>query len=304
MKNDVLSALSKKAEDSRIKLSGLSGLLDEEDNISVKEIPTDRLIENANHPFKVTDDKEMTMLVESIKRDGQIEPIVVRPKDNKYYEILAGHRRRHAHEILGIKTIKAVIGNFDDEKADRILINSNFNQRQHIYPSEIARSYLLRYEDLKKIRKMQNSDGRNFETEKKIDEILAEEFKMSKSNIYMYLHFNCLIKELLDLLDEKKLKQKIADDISYLRENEQRTVFELVFVKKIGGIDKTKSALLRTESAKGELRRETIQNIISPTEKPKADHKYFSSVLLEKYAHKFKSPEDMEKAVIKFLEEY
>lgn len=304
MKNDVLSALSRKAEDSRVKLNGLADLLDDSDNISVKEIGIDKLLENANHPFKVMDNVEMSLLVESIKHDGQIEPIVVRPKGNKYYEILAGHRRIRAHEILGIKTIKAIIGNFDDEKADRILINSNFNQRQHIYPSEIARSYLLRYEDLKKLRKTQNSDGRNFEQEKKIDEIMAEEFGMSKSSIYMYLHFNCLIKELLDLLDEKKLKQKVADNLSYLRENEQRTVFELVFVNKISGIDKTKSALLRSESTKGELSREMIKNIISPADKPKVKHKYFSSGQLEKFAHKFTSPEAMEKAVIKFLEEY
>lgn len=118
MKNDVLSALSKKAEDGRVKLNGLADLLDDSDNISVKEISIDKLLENANHPFKVTDNEEMSMLVESIKHDGQIEPIVVRPKGDKYYEILAGHRRRRAHEILGIKTIKAVIGNFNDETQD------------------------------------------------------------------------------------------------------------------------------------------------------------------------------------------
>lgn len=303
MKNDVLSALSKKVENNKIKLSGLSDLLDDTDNIAVREISIDKLLENENHPFKVTDNDEMNLLVESIRREGQIEPIVIRPKDNKYYEILAGHRRRRAHEILGIKTIKAIVGNFDDEKADRILINSNFNQRKHIYPSEIAKSYLLRYEDLKKIRKTQNSDGRNFESEK-IDEILAKEFNMSKSSIYMYLHFNCLIKEFLDLLDEKKLKQKIADNLSYLRKEEQRAVFEAVFEENICSIDKTKSDLLRTESAKAGLSKEKIISIISNIEKPKTKYKYFAFGQLEKYSHKFKTPEEMEKAVIRFLEEY
>ena len=223
MKNSILSALDKKAEkDSKLAVSGLSELFGMSDNVVVKEIPVNKLQENANHPFKVTDDTEMQKLVESIEADGQMEPIIVRPLNNDYYEILAGHRRTKAHRILGKITIKAIIGNFDDEKANRILINSNFNQRSVIYPSEIAKSYRLRYEDLTRLRK--NSDHRNFDSNKKIDEIMAEEFHMSKSSIYMYLHFNYLIDELLDLLDEKKIKQKIADELSYLRTEEQKIV--------------------------------------------------------------------------------
>lgn len=305
MKTDVLTALGKKAEDNnRIKLSGLSNLLDESEITVIKEISVNKLLENANHPFKIIDNEEMAMLVESIKKEGQIEPIVVRPKNGGFYEILAGHRRSKAHKILGMKSIKAIVGNFDDEKANRILINSNFNQRKIIYPSEVARSYKLRYEDLKKQRKAQNSDGRNFESERKIDEILAEEFHMSKSSIYMYLHFNCLIKEFLDLLDEKKLKQKVADELSYLREDEQQSVFEIVFRDKLCGIDKTKAALLRAESNKENLNKEHIKRLILPVEKSKINYKYFSNGQLDKYLIKFAEPKDMEKAIIEFLESY
>lgn len=303
MKNSVLSALDKKAEkDSKLAVSGLSELFGMSDNVIVKEIPVNKLQENANHPFKVTDDAEMEKLVESIEADGQIEPIIVRPLNNGDYEILAGHRRTKAHRILGKITIKAIIGNFDDEKANRILINSNFNQRSVIYPSEIAKSYKLRYEDLKRLRK--NSDHRNFDIEKKIDEIMAEEFHMSKSSIYMYLHFNYLIDELLDLLDEKKIKQKIADELSYLKAEEQKIVHKLIFVKKISVLNKEKASLLREESSKHELSEESIINLLVSQSNTESKYKYFSKGQLERYAVKFKSPQDMEKAIIQFLESY
>lgn len=303
MKNNILSALDKKAEqDSKLAVSSLSELFGMSDNVVVKEIPINRLQENANHPFKVRDDTEMEKLVDSIEADGQIEPIIVRPLSNNYYEILAGHRRTRAHKILGKRTIKAMVGNFDDEKANRILINSNFNQRSVIYPSEIAKSYRLRYEDLKRIRK--NSDRRNFDIEKKIDEILAEEFHMSKSSIYMYLHFNYLIDELLDLLDEKKIKQKIADEVSYLRVEEQKIVHKLVFVKKLSMLNKDKASLLREESSKHELSEEDIIHILVSQTNMEPKYKYFSKGQLEKFVVKFKSPEEMESVIIQFLESY
>lgn len=303
MKNSILSALDKKAEkDSKLAVSGLSELFGIPDNVVVKEISVDKLRENTNHPFKVSDDTEMEKLVDSIEADGQIEPIIVRPLSDDYYEILAGHRRTRAHKILGKRTIKAMVGNFDDEKANRILINSNFNQRSVIYPSEIAKSYKLRYEDLKRLRK--NSDHRNFENERKIDEILAEEFHMSKSSIYMYLHFNYLIDELLELLDEKKIKQKIADELSYLRAEEQEIVHKLVFVKKISVMNKAKASLLREESSKHELSEEDVINLLVSQSNTESKYKYFSKGQLEKYAVKFKSPQDMEKTIIQFLESY
>ena len=273
---------------------GLSG------NILIQDLPTDRLLENANHPFKLADDDEMMLLAESIEKDGLLEPVIVRATTDGYYEILAGHRRTRAHRILRRNSINAIVVSVDDEKANRILINTNFKQRSTIYPSEIAKSYKLRYEDLKKVRK--NSDGRNFE--KKIDEVLAEEFKMSKSTIYMYLHFNSLISPLLDLLDRKKIKFKIADELSFLSESEQRSVFEIVYEKKICGMDQKLASMLRKKSAENELTYADIIEILTSDNKKSAKYKLFSKGQLDKYIDKFKSPEEMEKAVIDFLEAY
>lgn len=274
------------------------------DNASIQEIDIESLVENRNHPFLVDDDKEMSLLVKSIESDGLIQPIIVRLMENNKYEILAGHRRTKAHKILQKRRIKAIVVEVDDVTANKILIDSNFRQRATIYPSEIARSYKLRYEDLKNARKNENSDGRNLSGERKIDEILAEEFKVSKSSVYMYLHFNNLIEDLLDLLDLRVLKQKIADELSYLRVEEQKLVYEIVFAGKERSLDKKGATLLRDKSTKGELTREDIMEILEKNKEEKKGYKYFANGQLEKYSIKFKSPEAMEQEILKFLETY
>ena len=303
MANDIMSALSKKTQTKvNPTVQGLTEMFGLTDNFQITDLPISKLLENANHPFKITDNDEMMLLAESIINDGLLEPIIVRPRENGFYEILAGHRRTRAHEIKGLPTIKAIVVSVDDEKANRILINTNFKQRSTIYPSEIAKSYKLRYEDLKKSRK--NSDHRNFETEKKIDEILAEEFKMSKSSIYMYLHFNNLIPSLLDMLDAKKIKFKIADELSYLRESEQQFIYEIVYADKLCSLDQKLASTLRKESSENEQSREDIIALLTSQKRKTTKYKFFSEGQLDKYSNKFGSPEDMERAIIEFLESY
>lgn len=272
------------------------------DNTVIVEIPIEKLLENANHPFKITDDEKLKALAKSIGADGQLEPIIVRDKSNGFYEILAGHRRTRASKILGRIIMQAIVVNVDDILANKILINSNLPQRDVIYPSELARSYKLRYDDLKRERK-QNSDGRNFETEKKIDEILSEEFNVSKSSVYMHLHFNSLIGKLLDLLDEKKIKQKIAEQLSYLTDTEQELVYQIVFDRQLCKLDERGAAALRSEHDVRNLEYEDIINILTPNS-IKKKYKYFAKGELERYSVKFNTPEDMEKAIIEFLEQY
>ena len=173
MADNLRSAFNKRKAGSSV-IKDMAEMFGIGDNTVIIEIPIEKLLENANHPFKITDDEKLKALAKSIDADGQLEPIIVRDKSNGFYEILAGHRRTRASKILGRTTMQAIVVNVDDISANRILINSNLPQRDVIYPSELARSYKLRYDDLKRERK-QNSDGRNFETEKKIDEILSEE---------------------------------------------------------------------------------------------------------------------------------
>ena len=177
--NKIYSALADKEKDSSV-MRDMAEMFGLSDNISIRDVNISQLNENAHHPFKVNDDKKLQMLAESIRKDGQMNPIVIRLLQNGRYEILSGHRRTKAIESIGKKTIRAIVVDVDDETANRILINTNFSQRDIVLPSEIAKSYLLRYNDLKKTR---NSNGWNPE-DGKLDEILAKEFHASKSSVY------------------------------------------------------------------------------------------------------------------------
>ncbi len=300
--SDNLRSVSDKRKNEGSVIKDMAKMLGIGDNPVIVEIPIEKLLENTNHPFKILDDEKLKALAKSIDADGQLEPIIVRDKSNGFYEILAGHRRTRASKILGKASMQAIIMNADDISANKILINSNLPQRDVIYPSELARSYKLRYDDLKRERR-QNSDGRNFETEKKIDEILSEEFNVSKSSVYMHLHFNNLTDKLLDLLDEKKIRQKIAEQISYLTDYEQELVYQIVFEQQFCKLDERRAAALRSEHTIRNLAYEDIINILTPNS-VKKKYKYFANGELEKYLVKFDTPEAMEKVIIEFLEQY
>lgn len=149
MKNDVFAALSQKAQDRIIVTNDMAGLFDDSMNARIATLPMDQLKEKANHPFQVKDDEKLAALAEDIRENGLHQPIIVRPIANGFYEILAGHRRTKACRKIGRTKIEAIIVEADDERANRIMIATNFQQRDSHLPSEIAKSYKIRYDDLK-----------------------------------------------------------------------------------------------------------------------------------------------------------
>lgn len=299
MDNKIYSALSEKEKEGTV-MKNMAEMFGLSDNISIKEVNISQLNENANHPFKVSDDKKLQILAESIRKDGLMHPIIIRLLSNGRYEILSGHRRTKAIESIGKKTVKAIVVEVDDETANRILVSTNFSQRDVVLPSEKAKSYLLRYNDLKKTR---SSTGWKPE-DGKLDELLAKEFHVSKSSVYNYLRFNELTESLLDMLDEKKLKQKIAVELSYLSKSEQEIVYDVVFAEKLCGIDKRRAANLRLEHQKRELSRAEIITILNLAESHEEEYVYFSKGELAKYSGKFDTPMEMENAILSFLEQY
>lgn len=165
MKNDVFAALSKKTENrSELAVNGLTEMFGLTEEINITFLPIARLREKSNHPFKVINDEKLAALAESIKENGLMEPIIVRPIETGLYEILAGHRRTKASQLNGEREINAIIIKADDELANRIMITTNFQQRDTHLPSEIAKSYFIRYNDLKNQKKSrgENSTGWNF----------------------------------------------------------------------------------------------------------------------------------------------
>ena len=181
-------------------------------------IPTEKIHSFEGHPYKVLDNGEMELLTESIKEQGILSPIIVRPieETEKEYEVISGHRRLHAAVKAGMKTVPALIYAISRDEAAIMLVDSNLH-REHILPSEKAFAYKLKMDALKHQGKTSSQPGTKLRT----DEIIAEQTGESRNQIQRYIRLTNLIPELLDLVDEGKIALTPAVEISYLTDEQQ-----------------------------------------------------------------------------------
>ncbi len=181
-------------------------------------IPTEKIHSFEGHPYKVLDNEEMELLTESIKEQGILSPIIVRPIEEaeKEYEVISGHRRLHAAIKAGMKTVPALIYAITRDEAAIMLVDSNLH-REHILPSEKAFAYKLKMDALKHQGKTSSQVGTKLRT----DEIIAEQAGESRNQIQRYIRLTNLIPELLDLVDEGKIALTPAVELSYLTDEQQ-----------------------------------------------------------------------------------
>lgn len=183
------------------------------DTENIVNIDLNDLQDFKNHPFKVLDNNDMNILVESIKQNGVINPIIVR-KYNTKYEILSGHRRSYASRIAGLKTIPAIIKEINDDDATIAMVDSNLN-REKILPSEKAFSYKMKFEALS------HKGKKGVDTNKEIGKLLGD----SARQVQRYTRLTNLIPNLLDLVDYEKIKLIPAVELSYLSESNQTMLY-------------------------------------------------------------------------------
>ena len=179
-----------------------------------------------NHPFKVIDDDKMHELVESIMLNGVLVPVIVRPVEDGYYEMISGHRRLFAVKQIGLERIPAIVKEYDDDEATLAMVDSNL-QREEILPSEKAYAYKMRYDAMRRKagRPSKNNSsqfGRNFQT----DIVLAEQVGESRGQLHRYLRLVELIPALLDLVDKKALAIVTAVEVSYLTPKVQEMLYD------------------------------------------------------------------------------
>ena len=181
-----------------------------------------------NHPFKVRMDAAMQEMTESVKQYGVLVPALVRPKPEGGYEMVAGHRRKKAADLAGLAEIPCIVRQLTDDEATIIMVDSNL-QREQILPSEKAFAYKMRLEAMN--RQGQRSDltcapvGHKLDGAKSRD-ILGDEVGESREQIRRYIRLTNLVQELLDLVDEGKIKMRPAVELSYLDEDSQRAVVD------------------------------------------------------------------------------
>ncbi len=188
-------------------------------------IPTEKIHSFEGHPYKVLDNEEMELLIDSIKEQGILSPIIVRPIEEaeKEYEVISGHRRLHAAVKAGMKTVPALIYAISRDEAAIMLVDSNLH-REHILPSEKAFAYKLKMEALKHQGKTSSQVGTKLRT----DEIIAEQAGESRNQIQRYIRLTNLIPELLDLVDEGKIALTPAVELSYLAEDQQYVLLDTI----------------------------------------------------------------------------
>lgn len=192
----------------------------------IRNIPLDLIDDFPDHPFHVRDDEDMVQLVESIKANGVLTPAVLRQKEDGRYEIVSGHRRKRACELAGLTTLRSEIKNLTRDEAIVYMVESNF-QRTTILPSEKAFAYKMRLEAMK--RQGQRTDLTSSPVATKLgqgrsDTELAEQVGESKDTIRRYIRLTNLVPELLQLVDEGRIKMRPAVELSYLDEDCQRDV--------------------------------------------------------------------------------
>ena len=201
---------------------------DEEQLSKIRDIPLELIDDFPDHPFKVRDDEDMMQLVESVKERGVITPATVRQKEGGRYELVSGHRRKRACELAGFETLRSEIVDLNRDEATILMVESNF-QRSEILPSEKAFAYKMRLEALSRQGKRtdltSNPLGRKSDG-KETAQIIGEQSGDSQTQVRRYIRLTNLVPELLEFVDEGRIKMRPAVELSYLDEDCQRDVVD------------------------------------------------------------------------------
>ena len=220
------------------------------------------------HPYKIIDNSDMTELTESIKANGLLNPIIVRKKADGRYELISGHRRKRAYEILKLKKINAVITDLNDDEAIIMMVDSNC-QRSNILPSEKAFSYKMKLDAIK--RQGKRTDLTLSQVGKKFNayEELARSSGDSRNQVHRYIRLTYLVPELLEFIDNGRMKMQPAVELSYLDEEAQRDIVDIIDETDVFPSFSQTVRMRKTDKA--ELTYEKISEILSedkPNQRP------------------------------------
>ena len=247
---------------------------DDEKLSKIRDIPLTEIDDFPDHPFKVRDDEDMAQLVESVKERGVITPATVRQKEDGRYEIISGHRRKRACELAGFETLRCEVVDLDRDEAIILMVESNY-QRSQILPSEKAFAYKMRLEAMN--RKAGRPSKENLtpvesDYEKlRTNEKFANEVGESREQIRRYIRLTNLVPELLEFVDEGRIKMRPAVELSYLDEDCQRDVVDEIDLNDCTP-SHDQTIRMRKFFDEGKLTTEAIQAIMSE-EKPNQKEK-------------------------------
>jgi len=270
----------------------------------IQELPLEKLLPFTNHPFKVTDDEKMQETVDSIKEYGVLVPILVRPKDDGNYEIVSGHRRHRASILAGKTEIPAIIREMDDDAAILIMVDSNL-QRETILPSEKAFAYKMKLEAIKRQgarTDLTSSQVGMKSCGKQSLDTIGDQTGDSRNTIHRYIRLTNLQPELLDMVDNRQMAFNSAVEVSYLAENEQTQLYEVLETNECCP-SLSQANRLKKYSQEGKLDVNVMDAIMSE-EKAIESKLVLKGDTIRKYFPKNYTPIEMQNTIIKLLEEW
>ena len=274
-------------------------------NEAVQNIPLSELFPFKNHPFRIVDDEAMQRTVESVSQFGVLSPAIARPRVDGGYEIISGHRRLHASQLLGLETMPVIVRQMDDDTAVITMVDSNL-QRETMLPSERAKAYKMKMDAMK--RQGYRTDLTSGQVGRKLEgkesrEIIAEQTGESARQVQRYVNLTNLIPELMQMVDEKKIAFSPAVELSFLTPEEQTNLLDAMEygqstpslsqaqrLKKLsqdGGCDRMAMYAMMSEEKKGDLEKVTI-----------------GSGDLRKFFPKSYTPKQMHDVIIKLLTQW
>ena len=288
----------------KIKLTSLEELLGVPGEESASEVEISRIHSFKNHPFKVVDDEKMEELVESIRRNGVLTPVILRPSEKNTYEMISGHRRMHAAQLAGLSSIPAFIRDMTDDESTIFMVDSNI-QREELLPSEKAFAYKMKMDAMRRragrpTKENVRQNVGNYETA----DIIGKDNGESGRQVQRYIRLTELIPDLLDMVDRKRLNFTIAVDISYIDKQTQQWLYE--YIRENGFIKPNQISALRRymdhdSSAMTQQLMISILNSVIPIKAP-AKKVTLNEQKLQKYFTPAYSAKEMEQVIISLLE--
>lgn len=268
----------------------------------VTEVPLSELHPFVNHPFEVRDDEDMQKLVDSIKENGVLTNLTVRPRAEGGYEIISGHRRQHAAELAGLETLPVIVRQMDDDAAIILMVDSNL-QREHILPSERAFAYKMKLDAMKNQGTRSDLTSTQVVSKLRSNEKLGAENNQSRETVRRFIRLTNLIPELLDMVDNKTVSFNPAVELSYLSPEQQQEVIRAMDdTQNFPSVSQAKR--IKKLAQDGTFTTETVVAIMGEEKKSELDTVTIKNDTLRKYFPRNYTPKQMEDTIIKLLEQW
>ena len=266
----------------------------------VVQIPLSELHPFPDHPFQVREDASMQETAESVKEYGVLVPALARPREDGGYELIAGHRRKHACELAGLATMPVIVRDIDRDTATIIMVDSNL-QRENILPSERAKAYKMKMEAIKRQGARNDLTSPKISAKLRSDDEIGQQMGVSGDTVRNYISLTNLVPELMQMVDDGKIALSPAYQIAALKPEEQQMLVTTIDYEQATP-SLSQAQRMKKFSQTGKLNEDSMLAIMSEEKKPEKFSLTLDGDRIRKYFPKSYTPLQMENTIIKLLE--